>query len=104
MELKPAQYLESVDQEPLLFVFLELRKAYDNMDCYQILKTLDGYGVGPKMWGILVDSGRGRMLSLDKMATMTPSSGLLTEPHKGAWHIRHYLTWRCKACSGIGCP
>ena len=45
----------SLDQEPLLLMFLDLRKFYDNLDCGQLLKTLEGYGAGLKMWGILTD-------------------------------------------------
>ena len=55
MELKLAQDLESVDQDPLFLVFLDLRRAYDNLFCGLILKTLEGCGVGPKMRGILED-------------------------------------------------
>ena len=32
LELKLAQELASVDQDPLLLVLLDLRKAYDNLD------------------------------------------------------------------------
>ena len=32
MEIKPAQELASVEQDPLLLVFLDLRKAYDKLD------------------------------------------------------------------------
>ena len=53
MELNPAQELESVDQDPLFLVFLDLIKEYDNLDHDWILKTLEGYGTGPKMRGIL---------------------------------------------------
>ena len=52
MELKLAQDLESVDQDPLFLVFLDLRKAYENLDCGHIPKTLGGYGAGPKTRGI----------------------------------------------------
>ena len=53
MELKLVQELASVDQDTLFLVFLDLRKEYDNLDHDQLLKTLEGYGAGPKMRGIL---------------------------------------------------
>ena len=53
MELKPDQELESVDQDPLLLVFLDLRKAYDNLDWGRLLNTLEGYGVGQKLRRLL---------------------------------------------------
>ena len=53
VELKLAQELASVYQDPILLIFLDLRKMYDNLDRVRILKTSEGYGVGPKMWGIL---------------------------------------------------
>ena len=55
MELNRSQDMESVDQDPLFLVFLDLRRAYDNLFCGLILKTLEGCGVGPKMRGILED-------------------------------------------------
>ena len=42
-----------MDQDLLFFVFLDLRKAYDNIDGGRILKTLEGYWAGPKMRSIL---------------------------------------------------
>ena len=53
MDIKMAQELASIDQEPLFLVFLDLRKAYDTLDCVRILQTLDRYGVGPKIRGLL---------------------------------------------------
>ena len=53
LELKLTQKLVSVDQDSLFFSFLELRKLNDNLDRDRILKTLDGYGSGPKMRCIL---------------------------------------------------
>ena len=54
-ELNLAQELSSVDQEPLLLVLLDLIKAYEKLYRGRLLKTLEGYGEGPKMWGILAD-------------------------------------------------
>ena len=50
-ELKLSQDMVSVEHNPLLLVLLELRKAYENLGCGQILKTLEGYRAGPKMRG-----------------------------------------------------
>ena len=55
MDLKLEQELASFYQEPLLLLLLDLRKAYDNFDRGQLLKTLEGYGAGPKMWGMLAE-------------------------------------------------
>ena len=48
-ELKIVQDLASVDQDSLFLVFLDLIKLYDNLERRWILKTLEGYGVGPKI-------------------------------------------------------
>ena len=55
MELKLAQELAIVGQYPLVLVLLDIIKAYNNLDCGQILKTLEGYLVGPKIQGILTE-------------------------------------------------
>ena len=55
MKLNLTQDLASVDQDKLLLVFMYLKKAYDNLDHGWLLKTLEGYRTGPKMWGILVE-------------------------------------------------
>ena len=49
LELNLAQDLASVYQDPLLLVFLDLRKAYDNLDRDLLLKTLEEYRSGPKI-------------------------------------------------------
>ena len=46
-ELKLAQELVSIHQEPLFLIFLDLRKTYENMDRDRLLITLEGYGAGP---------------------------------------------------------
>ena len=53
MELSIAQKLDSIDQEPLLLVFMDLRKDYDTVDRDRLLITLKGYGSGPWMCGNL---------------------------------------------------
>ena len=55
MELKLAQELASLDQYPLLLVFLDLSKAYDNLDQGRPLQTLAGYVAGPKPRGLLAE-------------------------------------------------
>ena len=42
LELKLAQELASVDQDPLFLVFLDLLKAYDTVDWVRLLTTLEG--------------------------------------------------------------
>ena len=44
-----------MDQDPLFLVFLNLIKAYDNLDYGRILKTLERYRAGPKMRGIVAE-------------------------------------------------
>ena len=44
----------SIEQDPLFLVFLDLPKSYNTLDHGRILHTLEGYGTGLKMWGILV--------------------------------------------------
>ena len=53
MEFKLLQELASVDQDPLLLVFLELRKSYDNLERWRLIQTLEDYGEGPKLRGLL---------------------------------------------------
>jgi hypothetical protein len=49
MEAKLAQQLAHLEQVPFYGVFLNLKKAFDSMDCEHCLLILGGYGVGPKM-------------------------------------------------------
>ena len=46
MELKLAQELTSMDQDPLFLAFLDLGKAYDKPDRGRLLQTQEGYGSG----------------------------------------------------------
>ena len=47
--------MDSIYPGPLLLVFLDFRKAYDMLVHVHLLHTLEGYGVGPKLHGILVE-------------------------------------------------
>ena len=53
MMLNIAQDFVSIDQDPLFLVFLDFWRAYDTMDWYRLLITLEGYGAGPWMCGLL---------------------------------------------------
>ena len=53
MELNITQEMVSVDQEPLLLVFLDLRELCGNLDSGWILKTLEGYWEEKKNRGII---------------------------------------------------
>ena len=53
MELKLAQDLSSVNQEPLFLVLIDTRKAYNTVDHDRLIRALEGYGVGPKMCELL---------------------------------------------------
>ena len=53
MDLNLSQDIASIDQSPLFLVFLNPRKAYDTMDLERLLITLEEYGVGPRLCGLL---------------------------------------------------
>ena len=53
MDLNLAQELSRIDQYPLFLVFLDLRKAYDNVDLEVLLMTLEGCVAGPCLCGLL---------------------------------------------------
>ena len=55
MELKLEQKLKCVDQDTLLLVLLDLRKAHENIDQGILLQTRAGYGAGPKLRGLLAE-------------------------------------------------
>jgi hypothetical protein len=49
LEAKLAQQLAHLEQVLFYSVFLDLKKAFDAMDCKPCLLILEVYGVGPKM-------------------------------------------------------
>jgi hypothetical protein len=49
IEAKLAQQLAWVEQEPLYQVFVDLRKAYNHLNCAKCIEIMTGYGVGPKL-------------------------------------------------------
>ena len=53
MDLDLAQYLAIVDQDPLFMFFLGLWKSYNTVDRERLIHTLEGYGAGPCLWGLL---------------------------------------------------
>ena len=69
MDLKLAQELASADQDPLFLVFLDLRKAYDTVDCGLLLTTLEGYGSGSHICSPLAVFGTNRSFAPTKTGT-----------------------------------
>ena len=56
LELKLAQELDSINQDPLFLVLLYLYKVYDTLERGCLLTTLEGYGAVPHMCRILAES------------------------------------------------
>ena len=48
MDINMAQDITSI-----FLVFLDLWKAYSTLESGRLLQNLEGYWMGPKMWGIL---------------------------------------------------
>ena len=55
IELKLAQELAILDQDPLFLVLLYLSKVYDNIYQGGLLQTLEFYGSGPNLQGLLAE-------------------------------------------------
>ena len=53
MELKLVQELTIVYHNPLLLLFLDLRKAYDTIVSERLILTLEGYGARPSLCVLL---------------------------------------------------
>ena len=53
MELKLIQNLASIDHDTVFLVFLDLQKAYKTLDRERLIQTLEGYGGGPHLCGLL---------------------------------------------------
>jgi hypothetical protein len=53
IEAKLLQQMAAIEQVPLFEIFLDLKKAYNTLDCDQTLGILKGYGMGPCLRGIL---------------------------------------------------
>jgi hypothetical protein len=49
IEAKMTQQLAWVEQEPLFWVFVDLRKAYNQLNQAKCLEIMTGYGVEPKL-------------------------------------------------------
>ena len=80
MDLKLHKELESVYQGPLFLVFLDMRKAYDNLDCERIPQMMAGdlkYGVSWRNFG------HARRYLLAKTDTISHSYEQSEGPHGG---------------------
>ena len=49
MEAKLVQQLAEIVHEPILQVFIDMRKAYDSLDRGRCMEIIRGYGLGPKL-------------------------------------------------------
>ena len=66
MELKLAKELGRIYYDPLFLVFLDLWKVYDTVDRDFLIRTLEGYGAGPRMCGILETFGEYQQVVLSQ--------------------------------------
>ena len=55
MEINLSQEVASVDQGPLFLVLLDPRKAYNTVDRFHLIRTLESYGAGPQMCNLLAN-------------------------------------------------
>ena len=53
MELNLAQEISIIDSDSLFLLLLDLSEAYYNADRDRLIHTLEGYGAGPCLWGLL---------------------------------------------------
>ena len=53
LDLKLAEKLESMEYAPIFRVFLDLRKSYDIPERGRLIQTLEGYGEGLWIQGLL---------------------------------------------------
>ena len=85
LDLNIAQELASVYQEPLYLVFLDLQKAYDDLDRGHLLANLEGYDVGPYMCKLLE-------VFWEQQEVTTCQNG---------YHVRHFRATRETTQGGI---
>ena len=74
LELKLDQDLYRIYQDPLLLMFLDLYKAYDTLDWDHLLKTMEGYGIGPHLCRILAEFWECHEVVTRKMGTTALTS------------------------------
>ncbi len=60
IEVKLNQQLAWFNQEPFYQIFLDLRKAYDDLDQGRCLKILSAYGVGPNLLATFAEAVLGQ--------------------------------------------
>ena len=77
LEAKPLQQLAALREEVLCSIFLDLHKAYDDLDSSRCLEILEGYGVGPRSRRLL-------RAYWGKMPMVTRAGGYYGEGFKGA--------------------
>ena len=86
MELKMSQEMAIIYQDALFLVLLEIRKACDTLDRGCLLQTMEGYGVGLKLRGIMVEFWRTERWSQDRVDNMPPGSRQPVVPIRGGWN------------------